>query len=193
MVESRDWLSLTFGLKSVADEVIPAGARVDRAIFWPSFGPYAVITIRDFDEVGEVELVASGLKTHHFLYSYQDPPERWSESCTVEPVTIAGFRLAMIEARPEGLGDVWPVGSWRDGLGFEGAIRRGEAFHRFQIHDDVDLWKGHPSHERYFQAVWRIAIEVLRDDWSCRVLDPRHYGDLLAREVPRAVTKRRRS
>jgi len=184
------------GLDSLEDEALPEGGRIDRAIFWPSFGPYCALTIRDFGEVGEVELIAHGLNSHHFLFSDLGPPEHWNETQTVPGEALAAFRFEMDEARPEALADVRPDYQYRDGIGFDAEVRRDGVYHHFDIHDDRDLWQANPAHERYFLAFWRLALEVLRDDWSRQVLDPRHFGDLLKEEADilfARKTKRRRS
>lgn len=176
-------------------EAMPGGGRIYRATFFPAFGPWCTLTVRDFAEVGEVELSATLLTRLRLTFPEFSPPERCGEVQVVSGDELSGFRAEMAEARPEGLGDLRPDYSYRDGIGFYGEVRWDGVYHLFNVHDDRDLWRKNPSHGRFFLSLWRLARSILREEWSLRALDPRHFGDLLEREPgsSKPRTNRRRS
>ena len=186
------------GLKPLGLEELPARARAFRGLLSPAFRPMCSVTVRDSGGAAEAELVAVGLDEMHTLYRHPDTPASWREVASLRGPGLETFRAEMDEVRPEALGDAHdrdPAIKRRDGMIAFGEVRRESGYHRFEAYDDREIWLEYPRHERFFLAIWRLALDAFRDDWSRRVLDPRFFGYLTRQEAdgPGARTRRRRS
>ena len=186
------------GLTPLGLEDLPARAKAFRGLLSPSSRPNCSVTVRDLGEAAEAELVAVGLDDMHPLYRHTDTPTSWREVAALGGRELETFRAEMAEARPEALGDAHdrdPSVRRRDGMIALGEVRWESGYHRFEAYDDREIWGDNPRHERFFRAIWRLAFDVFRYDWSRRVLDPRFFGDLTEPEAdgPRPTTRRRRS
>jgi hypothetical protein len=186
------------GLTPLSLEDLPNEARAFRGLLSPTFRPQCAVTIRDFGEVAEAEFVAVGLADMHPLYQHPETPSGWREVEAIRRPALENFRAEMVEVRPESLDDAHdrdPSIVRRDGMIAFGEVRWGSGYHRFEAYDDHEIWLENPCHERFFRAIWRLAVDVFLEDWSRRVLDPRFFGDLTRREDdgPSPRTRRRRS
>jgi hypothetical protein len=186
------------GLTPLSLEDLPEKARAFRGLLSPTFRPQCAVTVRDFGEVAEAELMAVGLADMHPLYRHPDTPARWREVVVLGGRELDTFRAEMAELRPESLGNAHdrdPSIRRRDGMIAFGEVRWDGVYHRFDAYDDREIWGENPIHDRFFLMPWRLAVDVFREDWSRRVLDPRFFGDLTRQEDdgPSPRTRRRRS
>jgi hypothetical protein len=193
-----DQFLVPLGLTPLDLEDLPKEARAFRSLLSPSFRPQCAVTVRDFGEFAEAELVAGDLTDMHPLYRHPGTPSRWREVASLRCPTLENFRAEMVEVQPESLGDAHdrdPSIVRRGGMIAFGEVLWASGYHRFEAYDDHEIWRENPRHERFFRAVWRLAVDVFREDWSRRVLDPRFFGDLTRQEDdgPSPRTRRRRS
>ena len=170
----------TFSVRPLGGpEMQPAEAA--RVLFMPSFHPECCVTATLDGREPQVALVTmqtSLWKWYRTLRAEDDRsteqglprvPERWEERAGIPADRLTVARNEILATEPLNLSDTHRIAL--DGMSVQGEYRSGDG--RTIAFDD---WV-HPDrgrHYRFVLAVYRLAVDLLRDERSIRVLEKIH-------------------